>query len=177
MLPNVSRRYTARMKFPSLCVLACALALPVAASAQWQWIDNQGKKVFSDQAPPTDVPEKNILRRPGGKVAAPAPVAEEAKTETAAAPAAPKPSGVDKELEEKTRKAEEAEKAKRAAEEQKIAKAKAENCSRARQGKATMDSGMRVARINDKGEREIMDDDARAAEQRRLQDVISADCK
>lgn len=162
VLPNVSRRYTARMKFAPLCVLACAFALPLAASAQWQWVDNQGKKVFSDQAPPADVPEKNILRRPG-KAAAAAP--------------APKATGVDKELEEKTRKAEEAEKAKRAAEEQKLAKAKADNCNRARQGKATMDSGMRVARLNDKGEREIMDDQARAAEQRRLQDVISADCK
>lgn len=165
------------MKFAPLCVLACALALPLAASAQWQWIDNQGKKVFSDQPPTADVPEKNILRRPGGKAAAAAPATDAPRTDAAAAAPAPKTAGVDKELEEKTRKAEEAEKARRAAEEQKVAKAKADNCNRARQGKATMDSGMRVARMNDKGEREIMDDQARAAEQRRLQDVINADCK
>ena len=174
MLPNVRRDYTARMKFAPLCVLACALALPLAASAQWQWIDNQGKKVFSDQPPPADVPEKNVVRRPGGRPST--AVADAPKADATAAPA-PKPAGVDKELEEKARKAEEAEKAKRAAEEQKVAKAKADNCNRARQGKATMDSGMRVARMNDKGEREIMDDQARAAEQRRLQDIISADCK
>ena len=176
MLLNVRRGYTAGMKFAPFCVLACALALPLAASAQWQWIDNQGKKVFSDQPPPADVPDKNVLRRPGGKAAPAAPAADTPKTDAAAAPA-PKAAGVDKELEEKARKAEEAEKAKRAAEEQKVAKAKAENCNRARQGKATMDSGMRVARMNDKGEREIMDDQARAAEQRRLQDVINSDCK
>ncbi len=40
-----------------------------------------------------------------------------------------------------------------------------------------MDSGMRVARVNDKGEREILDDNARAAEQRRLQSIIDSDCK
>lgn len=177
VLPNVRRGYTARMKFAPLCVLACALALPLAAGAQWQWIDNQGKKVFSDQPPTADVPEKNILRRPGGKAAAAAPTTDAPKTDAAVAAPAPKTAGVDKELEEKARKAEEAEKAKRAAEEQKVAKAKADNCNRARQGKATMDSGMRVARLNDKGEREIMDDQARAAEQRRLQDVINADCK
>ncbi|WP_431276479.1 DUF4124 domain-containing protein [Variovorax ureilyticus] len=91
--------------------------------------------------------------------------------------AAAKPSGVDKELEEKARKAEEAEKAKQAAEAQKVAQAKADNCKRARDGKATMDSGIRVARVNGQGEREIMDDDARAAEQKRLQTVIDSDCK
>ncbi|VTY36896.1 Uncharacterised protein [Xylophilus ampelinus] len=176
VLPNVRRGYTARMKFAPLCVLACALVLPLAASAQWQWIDNQGKKVFSDQPPPADVPDKNVLRRPGGKAAPAAPSADAPKADAAATPTS-KAAGVDKELEEKARKAEEAEKAKRAAEEQKVAKAKADNCNRARQGKATMDSGMRVARLNDKGEREIMDDQARAAEQRRLQDIINADCK
>ena len=156
--------------------------LPLAAQAQWQWVDNAGKKVFSDQAPPPDIPEKNIVRRAGSAQprASVAPVtpdaaAPAASAATAVAPA--KPSGVDKELEEKTKKAEEAEKAKQAAEAQKLAQAKAENCNRARQSKATFDSGIRVARLNDKGEREIIDDKGRAEEQQRLQTVISADCK
>jgi hypothetical protein len=58
-----------------------------------------------------------------------------------------------------------------------VAQAKSENCQRARQGKATMDSGMRVARLNAQGEREIMDDKMRAAENQRLQSVIDSDCK
>jgi len=161
--------------------------LPLSASAQWQWIDKDGRKVFSDQPPPADLPEKNILKRagspprvafapaPGAAPSDPAPAPSTAARGTATAPA--KPTGVDKELEEKTRKAEEAEKAKRAAEEQKVAQAKAENCSRARQGKATLDSGIRVARLNDKGEREIIDDKARANEQQRMQSVIDADCR
>jgi hypothetical protein len=198
------------MKFVHVLVLGWACALPLAASAQWQWIDSGGKKVFSDQPPPLDIPEKNILRRAGGPAprvsfmpapssAAPAadPAAAGAPAPAAAgspklgqgisgtgvsapAPAAagsPKPSGVDKELEEKTRQAEEAEKAKQAAEKLKLAQARAENCTRARQGKATFDSGIRVARINAQGEREIMDDNARAAETQRLQSVIDSDCK
>jgi hypothetical protein len=40
-----------------------------------------------------------------------------------------------------------------------------------------MDSGMRIARVNAKGEREILDDNQRVAEQRRLQSVIDSDCK
>lgn len=174
------------MKFVRLLMLWGVCVLPLAASAQWQWVDKDGKKVFSDQAPPTDVPEKNIVRRPGSPSArptfAPAPAEPAAAgSEPARPPAstasAARPTGVDKELEEKTRKAEEAEKAKQAAEAQKVAKAKADNCNRARQGKATFDSGMRVARLNAQGEREVMDDKARAAEQQRLQSIIDSDCK
>ena len=171
------------MNFSRLLLLCYVCALPLAASAQWQWLDRDGKKVFSDQPPPIDVPEKNIVRRPGSPNARPA--AAPAPVDPAAAAAEPprgvasaaRPSGVDKELEEKTRKAEEAEKAKQAAEAQKLAKAKADNCNRARQGKATFDSGMRVARLNAQGEREVMDDKARATEQQRLQGIIDSDCK
>ncbi len=184
MLPNVSTRYTEMMTLKHLFCMLGFCALPLAAQAQWQWVDGQGKKVFSDQPPPIEVPEKNILRRPGGNAAArpaaPAAAAAAAAGESAASAspaAAAKPSGVDKELEEKTRKAEEAEKAKRVAEEQRVAKVRADNCARARQGKATFDSGMRVARLNDKGEREVMDDQARAKEQARLQAIIDSDCK
>jgi len=176
------------MKFVHVLILGMACALPLAASAQWQWVDNAGKKVFSDQPPPLDVPEKNVLRRPAGAqqraTSVPAPASSPLPDVQAAgatpprtAASGPKPSGVDKELEEKTRKAEEAEKAKQAAEKAKVAQAKAENCTRARQGKATFDSGIRVARVNAQGEREIMDDKARAGEAQRLQSVIDADCK
>jgi hypothetical protein len=171
------------MKIVHWLVLGCVVALPLSASAQWQWLDKNGKKVFSDQAPPPDVPEKNILRRIGPppkarptvnlNVDAPPPPAEGA----AEALAAPKPTGVDKELEEKTKKAEADEKAKQAAEATRIAKAKADNCVLARQGKATIDSGARVGRVNAQGEREILDDAARATEQARLQTVINSDCK
>lgn len=182
-LQNVSDAKLPAMKLAHLLVIGSVLLLPLGAQAQWQWIDKDNKKVFSDQPPPIDIPEKNILRKPSTakRLNFSTPSAEapaDASAPAAPAPvAAAKPTGVDKELEEKTRKAEEAEKAKQAAEAQKIAQAKAENCKRAREGKATMDSGIRVARVNAQGEREIMDDDARATEQKRLQSVIDADCK
>jgi hypothetical protein len=58
-----------------------------------------------------------------------------------------------------------------------VTKAKAENCARAKQSKATFDSGVRVSRVNAAGEREIMDDTARAAEAQRIQGIINTDCK
>ncbi len=175
------------MKSASAWVLGLACLLPTMAGAQWQWIDKGGKKVFSDQPPPLDVPEQAILHRPGtpprpgasaatptSGAAAPAGVAG-ATPARAAAGAAPPP-GVDRELQEKTRRAEDAEKARRAAEEQKMAAARSDNCARARQGQAALDSGMRIARLNAQGEREVLDDAGRAAEQRRLQSVIASDC-
>jgi hypothetical protein len=164
------------MKFAHWLVLGCVCLLPLSASAQWQWIDKSGKKVFSDQAPPPDIPEKNILRRAGSPPPARTGFSSAAPKAREAA-AAPKPPAVDKELEEKTKKAQAEEKAKQAAEAEKNAKIKSENCERARQGKATFDSGIRVAKVNAKGEREIMDDTARAAEQKRLQSIIESDCK
>ena len=158
------------MKLAQLLLIGSTFLLPLGAHAQWQWLDKDNKKVFSDQAPPPDIPDKNILRRPS-------PPPKRLNFSAPAGAGAAKGAGVDKELEEKARKAEEAEKARQAAEAQKLAQARAENCSRARQGKATMDSGIRVARVNDQGERIIMDDEARASEQKRLASVIASDCK
>jgi hypothetical protein len=158
---------------PATCVLLALLALPLAAQAQWQWIDGNGRKVFSDRPPPADVPARNIIGRPAGGGAGVSAMAAPQAPVPAAPASAPR---VDRALEEKARQAEEAEKAKRAEAEAKAAKARQDNCARARQGLATLDSGIRIARVNGQGEREIMDDAARAAEQRRLQGVVQSDC-
>lgn len=157
----------------ALTVLACS-----SAPAQWLWIDSAGNKVFSDTAPAPGVPDKNILKRPSLR-SAPATVETETPVGApqAAAPLSPpKPSGRDAALEAKKKQAEEAELAKQKAEAEKMAKARAENCDRARRAKATLDSGVRVATTNAKGEREIMDDQARAAETQRLSEIIRTDC-
>ena len=158
----------------------------VAASAQWQWIDKDGRKVFSDRAPPVDVLDKNIVKRPQSRGPS-TPAAEAAATAGAeaaqanpgaASPTVPtKGGGVDKELEAKKKQATDAEIAKRKAEEERVTKAKIENCARAKQGKTAYDSGVRISRLNAAGEKEILDDAARAEELKRIQSVIAADCK
>lgn len=160
--------------------------MSVAASAQWQWVDKDGRKVFSDRAPPSDVLEKNIVKRPGVRSTADPSsdnvLQSNQNGPTAGAPTPPNAanvpqlSGVDKELAEKKKQAEQAEIAKRKAEEEKRLQAKQENCSRAKQAKATYDSGMRMAKTNEKGEREILDEADRASETKRIQAVIDADC-
>ena len=182
-----------RMKTHKLLLLAVACTWAVGAAAQWQWIDKDGRKVFSDRPPPQEIPEKSILKQPGGgapRAALPAPAAPAAESApantaegTAAASSASKPAasapsaGKDKALEEKKAQAEAAEAAKKKAEEEKLAKAKAENCNRARLARAAFDSGRPITQSNAQGERIFLDEAGRAAEVKRIDGVIASDCK
>lgn len=161
------------LAFSAMTLLACGSAL-----AQWQWLDSTGRKVFSDTPPPAGTPEKSILKTPGPRATAtPAPTAVTATaTAQTNAAAAPKPSGRDEQLEAKKKQADEAEQSKKRVEADKMAKARADNCDRAKRAKATLDSGIRIATTNAKGEREILDDKARAAEAQRMNETIRSDC-
>lgn len=182
-------KFTLRLK--PLAVAFFCMTLTAIASAQWQWIGKDGRKVFSDQSPPAEIQEKDIIKRPNGSVRTSAPVA----ADTAGVPAgalagkpagaasgplakasSPKVTGKDAELEAKKKKAEEEQAEKKKAEDEKVAKAKAENCSRAKSGLATLKSGVRMAARNDKGETEVFDDAKRAAESKRAQEIIDASC-
>lgn len=172
------------MNMSRLIVLALAIAVPAVCSAQWRWIDKNGQAVFSDQPPPPDVPAAKILRQPGVKAkaaaeeaGAPAQPASRAAVPLRIAASAAKPSAKDKELLEKKKRAEAAEEEKKKAQEEEIARQRADNCARASRSKASFDSGVRIARMNDKGEREILDDAQRAAEVKRLEALIARDCQ
>jgi len=162
------------IKFALIAALACC---SIPASAQWQWIDGQGHKVFSDRAPPADIPAKNILRRPGGSGKA-AGVAT-AAAEAAPAPAVAKPAadkGVDKGLEEQKRKQEAQEVAKTQADKMQREKQRLDNCNRAKQARATLTSGRMLSSVNANGERGFMDEATRDAEVKRADAVIASDC-
>ena len=156
------------------------------AQAQWQWIDKDGRRVFSDRAPPPDIPSKSILKQPGaGPARGATPVAAAAESPVRAASAAadgagelpiPKLSAVDKDLADRKKQAEAAEAAKVKAEVEKLARTKADNCEKARANKTLMESGVRVSMTNAKGEREVIDDSARGAEIKRAQTVIDLQC-
>jgi len=169
-------------------VALATLADPAQAQGQWKWRDAQGRVTVSDLPPPREVADKDILQRPAAVARAPAPAVPGVAPAAAgggvavpgvaaSAPAAARPAPVDKELEARKRAAEAEKAAKAKAEEQRAAAVRAENCKRARQHLATMDSGQRVARINEKGEREVLDDDTRAAESRRAREIIASECR
>ena len=172
---------------PALKTVVLALAtasFALSAFAQWQWIDKDGRKVFSDRSPPAEINEKDILKRPGGRGSVAVAVANES---SAGAPAlaasaavkgsAPRLTGKDAQLEAKKKQAEDEEAAKKKAEDEKVVSAKADNCSQAKRYLTTLDSGVRIANTNAKGEREIMDDSKRAEEKKRVQGVADTSCK
>ena len=163
----------------SIALILVTSAMSASAFAQWQWIDNTGRKVFSDTAPPPGIPDKNILKQPNGQPplrASSTPDAASQEDTLAEKPLAPKSSGSDPKLEAQRKKIEAAELAQRKAERERIAKIRAEHCAQAKKAQATLDSGLRIATLNDKGEREILDDKARAAERGRLAGVVESEC-
>ena len=213
------------MTFFRPMMLAGLCLVSAQAFAQWQWIGSDGRKVYSDRPPPSDIPAQNVLKQPGGAApltsgktapanrptptgmptsvpngspAAPAanaplygdikpPESKAADAKAAASAAAPasaasKPADKAaeqkaKEAEQKAKQAEAAEAAKRKEIEAKNAAVQADNCRRANEAKATLNSGMRIARVNDKGERIVLDDKARADEIKRADDIIASACK
>ncbi len=174
--------YTSHMKLISSIFAGLLLCATTATFAQWQWVDKDGRKVFSDRAPPAEISEKSIVKRPPGRTPPTQPAEAGAAEATAPPQAVPiavaKPAvGVDKELEAKKKAALAADEAKKKAEDEKLGKAKAENCTRAKLAKTTFDSGVRIARTKADGEREILDDAARNEEQKRIQAIIDKDCK
>jgi hypothetical protein len=176
----------ARLPFALFAALAAAL-LALPAEAQWKWKDKAGRVQYSDLPPPSGTAEADILGKPGAQrraIAAPPTAAASAATTgalaTAAAAAASNPLAprtADPELEAKRKRAEAEHAAKLKAEEDRIAAARADNCTRARSQLATLESGIRLVRANQKGEREYVDDKQRAEETQRARDAIKSDCK
>lgn len=173
----------ARLSVALFAALAAAL-LALPAEAQWKWKDKTGRVQYSDLPPPAGTPDADILGKPGAQrrtIAAPPAVAASAPASATAAVAAASgalaPRTVDPELEARRKRAEAEHAAKVKAEEDRIAAARADNCVRARSQLATLESGVRLVRSNQKGEREYVDDKQRAEETQRARDAIKSDCK
>lgn len=145
----------------SLSVLG--LLVCSAAFAQYSWVDENGHKQYSDQPPPASVPEKNILKAAPLKK----PVTANNNTSTA------KPASLaERELDFQKKRTEQAEKEKKQAEEQQAAEKKAKNCEELKRYQETLKKGVRIARTNEKGEREIINDTTRARELKTVEERL-----
>lgn len=164
---------------PALLLVVAVLAAGFAgtATAQWKWRDKNGTMHISDLPPPSSVPDKDVLQRPRAQM-------RSSTSNTAAAAPASAPSAApaarsasDPEIEARLRRAEQERQAAQKREEDKVAAQRAESCTRAKEAMRTLDSGTRLVRVNDKGEREVLDDKMRAEETQRARNVIASDCK
>lgn len=164
-------------------MLAAALiACSSLAQAQWIWVNEKGVKQLSDQPPPPGTPANRVLKSPRGQApadarqaVAPAPAAEGDDAATAApadgkSPAA-KPSLAERNADYNKRQKLAAENATKAQEDANRANEKTKYCSEAKKNIDLLESGTRIAEVDNKGERGYMSDEGRA---KRLQDDRSA---
>ncbi len=167
-------------RLSSVVATALALLLTLAAGsamAQYKWRDSRGQLHASDQPPPREIPDKDVLQRPESRTAQPpaaAPVAASAASPAGLVVTRPP---VDSDLQERRARADQQAQARAKADEERAAAQRAENCQRARQQLATLDSGTRLVRINEKGERVVLDDAARSSEAALARQVMASDCR
>lgn len=174
--PAAPRPALRRLALGTLLLVGLAWSLP--APAQWIWRDARKQMHSSDLPPPRDIPEQDILQRPAARPS-PRPVtpaSAPAGPVAAAGPASAASGGLQAEVQARRQRAEQEEKAKRDAEDRERQAARTENCRNARKELAALDSGQRMVRLNDKGEREYLDDKARADATERARGIIGSDC-
>ncbi len=149
-------------------VPAARAGVPSPSSLQsWQWLDGQGRRVFSDRPPPADVPPQRILRRLG--------TGEGISASSGGSPTDPIPEATPRQRGASAARPPQVS-ASQQVEEERMARLRADNCQRARSALATLESGVRLVRTNDKGEREILDDAARESEKKHLQQIVASNC-
>ncbi|WP_284335267.1 DUF4124 domain-containing protein [Comamonas sp. NoAH] len=185
------------MSTQKLLIAAALSACSCTVFAQWQWVDDSGRKVFSDRPPPADISPTQIIKQPYAKPSASNevryPSADDKTPDNAHSPADPAPSPVkqaqqastaqaqedaekaanDKAVEEANRKAQEEQKKHEAQQ----AKLRQENCQRAQAAQASLQSGALHSHTNEKGERGIMTEPQRQAALQRTQRIIKENCK
>jgi outer membrane biosynthesis protein TonB len=145
------------------------------AQAQYVWIDANGLRQYSDRPPPPSTPPEKIIKSPQ-------PVALAIEAPPAPAPdpkAQPKkgaPTLAEREADFRKRKQEGAEQDKKAAEEAQRKQAQLENCASARQYKAQLESGIRIADTGADGERGYISDADRATRLAKANRIV-AECR
>ena len=148
-------------------IILVALAFAGAAHAQYRWVDKDGKVRYGDTPPPGV--KATALGAPASGSAPAVPAADPKDPKKGPMSAAEREQDYRKRQEAARKEQEKSDKGRQAAAD------KAENCTRAKEYKVTLDSG-RVARTNAAGERYYMDEAQIAQEQAKAQQVIAQYC-
>lgn len=149
------------MKRTFLFLAALFLAMGVAAQ-QYKWVDRDGKVRYGDVPPPGV--KATPLKPPPGPAAAPAAKKDSGKALT------PEAAFQKRQLEQR-------EQGDKAAKERAEAEAKRLNCENAQASLRMIESGQRVSRTNQAGERVFLEDDQIAKEKERAQRAVNEWCK
>ena len=163
------------LKTASLAALLLVVALP--AAAQWAWKDQNGRLVYSDQAPPPSVKPTQIVRQPGGSSpSAPGSVAAAPAASDAKSDARGQKTVAEQEAEFRKRQKERADAESKAQRDEQLLAMKAAECERQRGYLRSLEDGNRIFQTNTSGEREVIDDAKRDAEIRRVRESLIKNC-
>jgi hypothetical protein len=150
-----------RLSLPRLFAGALLLCAGLA-QAQYAWINANGNREYSDRPPPPSTPRSKILKAPHGSpllLEADAALADEARQpEKKKGP----PTLAERDADFRKRQKERGEQEQKSGEEAQRKQAVAENCASARQYKAQLESGIRIADTTAQGERAYISDEERA---------------
>ena len=161
-----------------------------SAWAQWQWLDETGRKTYSDRPPPAHIPDKNILQRPAGaggpqpvialpkaeSPAAAAPEGEDSPKDQTANPEPAVPTAEERQRQKAEAAAKAAEAAKQAEEHARLVQQRQENCNRAQAALRTLQSNVPLAQMGPDGQPTTMSDAQRQQDILRAQSVVARDC-
>jgi len=143
---------------------ALLLLAATAAHAQYVWIGPNGTRQYSDRPPPPGTPAGKILKSPGRPALEPSTASDT----TAESPAENKdgagpPTLAQQEAAFRERSKARAEQEQKSREDAERSRRLAEHCAAARETQASLDSGIRVARIGPDGQKTYMSDEEKAA--------------
>ena len=172
------------MKLQNLfCVMCILIALPMLAKADiYKWKDKGGTIRYTDTPPPSNIKQESIggkkLIKPTGQ----APLAPVANADATASkdelkgkapnPNTENPEEIAARLRQKNAEAEKNNKKEKDAQ----AKIKEENCKASKANLASYQQGGRVYKVNEKGEREYLDDAGLKAGAEKAQKEVSDYC-
>jgi hypothetical protein len=163
---------------PATALVALLAALLVLAAppahAQWKWRDASGRVHYSDQPPPTSVPPSSV--RQLGLASDPAVVgARGADGASAPGPAKAK-TWEERAFELRKREAAQEAKAREEQAQKDELAARSRLCDALRSEERTLESGLRIARVNREGEPVVIDDQERAQRLQSIQRDLKAHC-
>jgi hypothetical protein len=140
-------------------LVAAFIPAGTGMAALYKWTDASGRVVYSDQPPPGNV-KSEVLKGP------PPPANPNAVKDLA-----------NKELEYRQRQLDKAEASAKAEKDTAAAKARADNCTQVKgEMQQLAQGGLSFYRMNEKGERVVMDDASRRAERERLGKWMRENC-
>lgn len=147
------------MRFTLL--IAALIASQMAVAQSYKWVDANGRTHYTDQPPGAGKPATAL------KTAPPA---------ATAAPPAVQPSLAEQEQAFRKRRQDAEDKSAKTAKEQQAAKERANQCQNARRNLVSLESGARVTRRNEQGEREFLNEEQLETDRSQARRFIQENC-